>query len=342
MDLQDVKTLTLQVNNTVPPGRFLSSFFQEDLLKTIHAELDVVTGTKKLVPFIREGGKATRSYRKGFEKRPFKCYEIKIERPTNAFDAFKALPGEPSVVVDPMDPNKRVAQLVGADTAEISNDINRTIEYLCAKAMFEGKYDILDEENKKIDSIDFGFKASHKVTLAGDNKWGGASANVAGNLEAMADLVGDSGRTAKHFVFGSKAWAEARKDEKFMKDFDRKFVTGNQMNLTFEKDDRGAILKGVFNGAFVWVYNEKCIPVGATQAVEMVPSNKVLAIGEGASLKLKYGCVGNVKDGFFVGTRFAKTWYDDKAEEQLLLMKSRPLPVIQEADALAVYTVCDA
>lgn len=342
MDLMEVKTLTKQVNDNVPPGRFLSSFFVKDFLRTIHAELDVVTGTKKIVPYVREGGKATRSYRQGYEKRPFKCYEIKIERPTTAFDAFKALPGEPAVLIDPMDPNQRVASLVGSDTAEISNDINRTIEYICAKALFDGKYDIFDEEGLKIDDIDFGFKDSHKVVLSGTKKWGANAADVITDLDAMDALVSESGRTVKDKIFGAKAWAEARKDEAFMKDFDRIHVEGNTMSLTNDKDDRGAIFKGVHNGSRIWVYNEKCIPVGSTTAVPMVPTNKVLAIGEGASLRIKYGCVGNVKDGFFVGERFAKTRYDENTEEQLLQLKSRPLPVVQEADAIAVYTVCDA
>lgn len=333
-DFMNVATLTKQVNNNQPAKRFLSSFFQPVALKTITAELDTVEGSRVIAPFKREGARSTVTHRGGYVKKPFHCYEISLERPTTAFDVFKAQPGEPSVVVDPMDPNERQAYILGQDSLDLSNRINRTIETICSKALFEGGYKILDEEGKEIDKIDFGCKASHKITKAGNYLWGGNQADVNGDLQDLETIVNeDSGLSVADEIFGSAAWKAARADEKFMKDFDRIHEDGNSLNSAATRNGLGARLVGYHNGCRIWVYDEVYM-VGSNK-VNFVPKDKVLAIGEGVAAKLYYGCVGTPKDGWFVGERFAKTYYDEKAEEQELVMKSRPLAVLQQADGIA-------
>lgn len=333
-DFHDVKTLTKQVNNNVPARRFLSSFFAPEYLKTIHAELDTVENSRTLAPFKREGAKATADNRGGYTKRPFHCYEIALQRPTTAFDVFKAQPGEPSVVNDPMDPNDRQALILGADQVELSNKINRTIEKISSDALFKGGYDILDEDGVKIDSINFGFKGTHKITKSGDDRWNKSGSKIITDLELLDTTVGeDSGKTVLDKVFGSDAWATVQGNETFMKGFDRINQQGNSVNGGAARNGLGARLVGYYNGSRIWVYDEVYFVDG--QKYSFVPKDKVLAIGEGASLVLYYGCVGNVKDGWFMGERFAKTRYDEDEETQLLIMKSRPLPVIREADAVA-------
>lgn len=333
-DFMNVATLTKQVNNNLPAKRFLSSFFQPVLLKTLNAELDTVEGSRVIAPFKREGAKRTVTKRGGYTKRPFHCYEISLERSTDAMDVFKAQPGEPSTVVDPMDPNDRQAYILGQDSLDLNNRINRTIETICSKALFDGKYDILDEDNKKIDGIDFGFKSSHKITKAGENLWTGNQADVIGDLAALDTIVNeDSGLTVADKIFGSTAWNAARNNEKFMKDFDRLHVTGNSLDLAAGRNNLGARLVGFHNGCRIWVYDE--IYKFGNDKVNFVPKDKVLAIGEGVAAKLYFGCVGNVKDGWFMGERFAKTFYDEDDEEQKLIVKSRPLAVLQQADGIA-------
>lgn len=333
-DFMNVATLTKQVNNNLPAKRFLSSFFQPVLLKTLNAELDTVEGSRVIAPFKREGAKRTVTKRGGYTKRPFHCYEISLERSTDAMDVFKAQPGEPSTVVDPMDPNDRQAYILGQDSLDLNNRINRTIETICSKALFDGKYDILDEDNKKIDGIDFGCKSSHKITKAGENLWTGNQADVIGDLAALDTIVNeDSGLTVADKIFGSTAWNAARNNEKFMKDFDRLHVTGNSLDLAAGRNNLGARLVGFHNGCRIWVYDE-IYKVG-NDKVNFVPKDKVLAIGEGVAAKLYFGCVGNVKDGWFMGERFAKTFYDEDDEEQKLIVKSRPLAVLQQADGIA-------
>lgn len=333
-DFMNVATLTKQVNNNLPAKRFLSSFFQPVLLKTLNAELDTVEGSRVIAPFKREGAKRTVTKRGGYTKRPFHCYEISLERSTDAMDVFKAQPGEPSTVVDPMDPNDRQAYILGQDSLDLNNRINRTIETICSKALFDGKYDILDEDNKKIDGIDFGCKSSHKITKAGENLWTGNQADVIGDLSTLDTIVNeDSGLTVADKIFGSAAWNAARNNEKFMKDFDRLHVTGNSLDLAAGRNNLGARLVGFHNGCRIWVYDE-IYKVG-NDKVNFVPKDKVLAIGEGVAAKLYFGCVGNVKDGWFMGERFAKTFYDEDDEEQKLIVKSRPLAVLQQADGIA-------
>jgi hypothetical protein len=333
-DFSNVATLTKQVNNNLPAKRFLSSFFQPVLLKTLNAELDTVEGSRVIAPFKREGAKRTVTKRGGYTKRPFHCYEIGLERPTTAFDIFKAQPGEPSTVVDPMDPNDRQAYILGQDSNDLNNRINRTIEMICSKALFEAGYDILDEDGKVIDSISFDVKTSHKITKAGDYLWTGSGADVIGDLSDLDTVVNeDSGLAVADKIFGSAAWKAARANDKFMKDFDRIHVTGNSMDLGGGVNSNGAKLVGYHNGSRIWIYNDS-YTVNKNKAF-FVQKDKVLAIGEGLAAKLYFGCVGNVKDGWFRAERFAKTIYDEDEEVQKLIMKSRPLAVLQQPNGIA-------
>lgn len=333
-DYMNVATLTKQVNKTLPPKRFLSSFFQTVTLKTIEAKLDTVEGSSLIAPFKREGAKRTTTKRAGYTRRPFNCYEIALERPTDAFDVFQAQPGEPGLVIDPMDPNDRQSYILGNDTADLNNRINRTIEMICSKALFEGGYEILDEEGKKIDSISFDVKNSHKITKTGTALWTGEAADVVGDLMDLDTVVSeDSELAVADKVFGSAAWKAASTNEKFMKEFDRVHVSGNSLDLGGGVNQNGAKLVGYHKGCRIWTY-DGTYTVNKNK-VNLVPKDKVLAIGEGVAAKLYFGCVGNVKDGWFRAERFAKTYYDEDEEVQKLIMKSRPLAVLQQPDGIA-------
>ena len=109
--------------------------------------------------------------------------------------------------------------------------------------------------------------------------------------------------------------------------------TGNNLDLAAGRNNLGARLVGYHCGCRIWVYDE-IYKVGDDK-VNFVPKDKVLAIGSGVSAKLYFGCVGNAKDGWFMGERFAKTIYNEDDEEQKLIIKSRPLAVLQQADGIA-------
>lgn len=333
-DYMNVATLTKQVNNNLPAKRFLSSFFQVETLKTFDAELDTVEGTNIVAPYKREGAKRTITKRTSYKKRKFHCYEIALERPTDAFDVFSAQPGEPGVVVDPMDPNDRQSLILGNDTADLSNRINRTIEMICSKAFFEGGYKILDEEGKEIDGITFDIKPSHKINKTGDDLWTGPAADVIGDLSELDTVVSeDSNLSVVDKIFGASAWKAARSNKDFMKEFDRIYVAGNSMDLGGGVNKDGAKLVGYHNGSRIWTYDASYgVKSGKTP---LVPKDKVLAIGNNLAAKLYFGCVGNPKDGWFRAERFAKTVYDEDEEIQKLIMKSRPLAVLQQPDGIA-------
>lgn len=334
-DFKNPTTLTLQVNKKIPAKRFLSSFFAPEYLLTHDAEIDVVEGSRTVAPFKREGGKSTVSNRAGYGKAKVHCYEIDLKRHTNAFDVFQVQPGE-IPVNSGMSANQRANYILGQDTFDLSNQIQRAIERMCSQAMFEGKYDILDEEGKKIDNIDFGLKETHGKTAS--TLWGSAGADVIGDLEYLDNIVGeDSGATVTDKVFGSIAWSKARGDKNFMKDFDRIHVGGNSLDFSAGRNGLGARLVGFHNGSRIWVYDE--VYYVGNDKFNFVPKTKVLAISDSIAAKIKYGAVGNIKDGFFSAERFSRTYWDDDNEEQILQMKSRPLAVIQEIDALAWMTV---
>ena len=337
IDITNSAELTAQVNNNLPPKRFLSSFLRPLTHNTKDVMIDFVNGSQTLAPFIRDGQAAVVSGRDGFSTRSVHCYDIALKRITSALDCLKRLPGEAPVVGNAMSPNERAATLLAADMADLMNKVNRTTEKVVSDAFFTGAISITDVNGNAIDSIDFGAKATHLNTTS--KGWSTSSyKGIVNDLDDAAILIAqDSGLTATDVVMGSDAAKAAMSNDHFLKQLDVKSLNIGNVELVTKLQGNGARLLGMVDGMRVWRYDE-IFKDASGNVNSMVPASKVLVLSADMAATLHYGVTGDVENGFFEGVASSSTWYEKDPSAQWLRVRSAPLPVLEQIDGCAVIT----
>ena len=334
IDVTDAKELTLAINNSLEPNRFLASFFKTLTHNTKDVMIDFVEGSQKLAPFIRDGQESTTTNRDGFSTRSVHCYDISLKRRTTAFDALKRAPGEIPVAVSAMSPNERAAMLAARDMAELQARIRRSVEKLISDEMFTGVATIKDADGKTIDSIDLGLGASHKLTKT----WGSDYKAIASDIEDAATVIAkDSGLTASDVILGSTAAKKVFENAQFMKQLDTRNLA--QVAATVDlRVNRGARLVGMVGGLRLWRYDEIYLDA-AGEKQSIIPANGVVVLADQLQATLHYGVAGDIENGFFEGEFAASTWFEKDPPVQWLRVRSAPLPVIEQIAGIATITV---
>lgn len=337
IDITTAAELTKQVNNHLPPKRFLSTFFRQLTHNTKDVMIDFVEGSQTLAPFIRDGQAATISNRGGFSTRSVHCYDIALKRITTAFDCLKRLPGEAPVVAGAISPNERASQLAAMDMEDLMNKVNRTTEKCVSDALFTGVVNITDVNGNTIDTLNLGAKATHLDTTS--KGWSASNyKGIVEDIDKAAILIAkDSGLTATDVVLGSDAANYAMKNDHFLKMLDTKNLNAGNVELTTKLQGNGARLLGIVDGMRVWRYDE-IFKDGSGNVNQMVPADKVLVIAADLAATLHYGVTGDIENGFFEGEASASTWYEKDPSAQWLRVRSAPLPVIEQIDGVAVFT----
>jgi len=337
IDITHSAELTRQINNHLPPKRFLSSFLRPLTHNTKDVMIDFVNGSQTLAPFVRDGEASTVSNRSGFATRSVHCYDIPIKRITTALDCLKRMPGEAPVVANAISPEARASKLIAADMEDLMNKVNKTTEKLVSDAMFNGVVNITDVNGATIDTINLGAKATHNN--ANSKGWNGATyKGIVKDIDDAAVLIAqDSGLTATDVIMGSTAAGYAMQNEFFLKQLDTKNLNIGNAEMTVRLQGNGARLVGVINGLRVWRYDE-IYKDSSNQVQTMVPANKVLVLSADMAATLHYGVTGDLENGFFEGVSSASTWYEKDPSAQWLRVRSAPLPVIEQIDGLAVFT----
>lgn len=329
-DLLDPKELTAALIENLPSGRFLSTrFFGEEVHGTQTVAVDILKGTRTIAPFVARGGAAAASARGEYETKFFETYNISLKRATDAVAMFKRNEGEQVIYVGgPSTPAERAAYLLGRDQRELAEQVQRTIEKYAADALVNGKIQLKDASGANVGSeIDFGLKDSHKIT---------ATDFVNAVEDACGIINQDSGIVGTDLVMGKAFGRAFRTDSKVQKLLDtRNYVGGNMAEDL--KVSNGARFLGYFGNIRVWAYDEVYNAAGVI--TPFIPDNKALVLSDQMRATIHYGLINDVQGGKFASKMFSKTFEVDDPSEQILVVKSAPLPVVEQADGYAVITI---
>ena len=332
MDITSPVELTRELNEHVPPSRFFTSqFFGEQVHGTLGVMVDIVKGTTKIAPYGHRGAEATTAYRDGYETKTFNTYPINLKRPTSSIDMLKRAPGEAVTYIGVRDAEAAAVAMMAHDQAELANMVQRSIEKYAIDALVNGTLTTAGE------TIDFGVKASHKVTKTGTAKWDGNAAKILDDLEDWQALISqDSGLTGSDLVLGKSARKAFMADANVKKDLDVRNLTGMNVEVNLMVN-RGARYLGNIGGLRVWAYDEVYDNAGTPTA--MVPDAKAILISKDIRATVHYGAIDDVQGGRFAAKLFSKTWATEDPSVQWVAVKSAPLPVIEQADGYVVATV---
>lgn len=341
-DILDPKELTAALIEDLPSARFLSSrFFGEKVHGTQTIAVDILKGSRKIAPFVSRGAAATTSSRTDYETKFFETFNISVKRPTDAVQMFKRNEGEQVIYVGgASSPAERAAHLLARDQRELAETVQRTIEKYAADALVNGKVQLKNASGANVGSeIDFGLKDAHKLNCAAATATASGSTTYS-RLDVIEEGCGlinqDSGLNGTDLVMGKQFARNFRADTKVQKEIDIRNLAGASM-IEDLKVSNGARFLGYMGNIRLWAYDEVYM-TDAGVITPIIPTNKALLLSADMRATIHYGLINDVKGGQFATKMFSKTWEIDDPSENILCVKSAPLPVIEQADGYCVLT----
>ncbi len=336
-DLYHWRTLTTAINQIAPPPSFLvDKVFTGGAPRPSQViDLELVQGVDKLVPFVTdvEGGTIIENTTR--EMNSIKAPRL---RPKKKLDAPELLTeravGSELYVAGGGDISRARQDRVRQELADLRNRILLTTEWMAAQALTGAL--TVNQDNIAF-QIDYRFPSTHKVTLAGDSRWGGASADIPGNLQDWADSIASAtkGKAANLLLLGSSAARKFEADAKVKDDLDRRNYNAGRL-----APEVGNNYLGVYKGLEVWRYPFEYTS-GAGAKTKLIGPGAAVLLTTQAEFAMEYGLILDLKAGAqVVGKYFAKSWTTEDPSTQWLLAESRPLPVVREIGSVVYAQVC--
>lgn len=331
----------MEAYDQTPPVRsFLQrTFFPgEQTHVTERVEFDVRKGKRIMAPFVspRKGGKVIT--RQGWKTNQFSTPKIAPERPLTIDDISKRAIGEN--IYSQRTPDEREDELLAKDLTDLEESIDRRKEWMCRQVLFDGKLDVVDEEEGLDLQVDFGF--TNIVVLAADEQWALATVNPLPLFRSLRKkIIKDTGRAPDIAIFSSDV----------IEDFIMNTFVIKAMNVLNMKnvviEPRVVDLALTFYGRIaeldidIYTYDEWFLnDEGEDEPI--IPSGTVLvghSTGEG---QMEYGLVTQMEDKKFrsyEGKLVPKVWADENSEVKKVRLTSRPLPRPFDVDSWAVIYV---
>lgn len=328
------------IDQTPPVRTFLQrTFFPAERTHiTEKVEFDVRKGKRIMAPFVspRKGGKVIT--RQGFRTNLFTTPKIAPERALTIDDVTKRALGEN--IYSQRTPEEREDELLAKDMSDMEDSIARRIEWMCRQILFEGKIDVVDEDEGVDVQIDFGF--DNIVVLSTDDQWTLATVNPLVIFRQLRKrIIKDVGRAPDIALFSSDVI-----DDFITNPFIEKAMNVlNLKNVVIEPRVIDPAL--TFYGRIaeldldIYTYDEWFLnDAGEDEA--MIPKGTVLLGHSDGEGQIEYGLVTQMEDKkwhSYEGKLVPKRWANENDEVEMLRLTSRPLPRPFDVDSWAVIYV---
>lgn len=315
------------IDQTPPVRMFLQrTFFPGDRTHvTEKVEFDVRKRKRIMAPFVspRKGGKVIK--RQGFRTNLFTTPKIAPERALTIDDITKRAIGEN--IYSQRTPEEREDELLAEDMSELEDSIARRREWMCRQILFEGKIDVVDEEEGVDVQIDFGF--DNIVVLTTNDQWTLATVNPLVLFRQLRKrIIKDVGRAPDIALFSSDVI-----DDFITNPFIEKAMNVlNLKNVVIEPRVIDPAL--TFYGRIaeldldIYTYDEWFLnDEGEDEA--MIPKGTVLLGHSDGEGQIEYGLVTQMEDKkwhSYEGKLVPKRWANENDEVEMLRLTSRPLP----------------
>ena len=305
----------MEAIDQTPPVRtfFQRTFFPtENTHVTEKVEFDVRKGKRIMAPFVspRIGGKVIT--RQGFKTNQFTTPKLAPERALTVDDISQRMIGEN--IYSQRTPEEREDELLAKDMTDLEESIARRKEWMCRQVLYEGKLDVVDEEEGIDVQVDFGF--TNIVVLGADEQWSLATVDPLKILRARRKkTIKDTGTAPdmKNVVIEPRIVDPALTFYGRIAELDLDIYTYDEWFLNDEGEDEA-----------------------------MVPPGTVLLAHSGGEGAIEYGLVTQMEDKKFhsyEGKLVPKVWADEKDEVKKIRLTSRPLPRPYDVDSWTIIYV---
>lgn len=326
-------------NLTIPKSALLDAFFptiQTEESEEIH--FDVISGAKKLAPFVAPvvAGKIVQEM--GFTTKTFKPAYIK-----------------PKTVLDPTRPLRRAAgeqigggKLSAADreslilVQEMENHvqmIRNRLEWMAATILKTGAVTV-SGDGYQTTAVSFGRNADHTVTLTSNDLWSSthADSKPLEDLQNWAALIAkNSGGVGQDVIMEPSAWNAFRAHSTVVGKLDYRNITDTQIAIGASKE-RGLVYRGTIDGFRVWVYQDWYEADNGTVTPFLAAGSVLMVAGALAGVQA-FGAILDPQAGYMAMPYYPKTWYEQDPGRNILMTQSAPLLVPLRPDASVGATV---
>lgn len=326
------QSLTATLNETKSPNSFLKDllFGAHQTFPTETVEIGLLSGDREIAPFVQRDGEAIAVAGLGESYQTVGFPNISIKRPMTASELlFNRRPGS---VIFPQGGQQlsAIEQHVARDMQRMSDLISNAEEYLCSLALQgEISYQAADESNFK---VTYPKPAGH--TVSASNSWGtAATATPSVDFMTAKRLINEEHDLPTTHCLMSQASATDFVKIQEVKDLlDNRRIDAGNLELQRQFEASGAIFLGRFMGVDCWEYSRSVTVAGSSTPLLRVDHVEFVSAVPAAENWIYYGAIADMEalEGrLFQGERFSKSWLEKDPSQQIVLAKSRPLPIMR-------------
>lgn len=184
-------------------------------------------------------------------------------------------------------------------------------------------------------TVDYNMPSDNKVTLTGDNVWGGDDSDIKGNIETWGLRLLELGYPAVDLLLDFQAGQKLSVDTSILALLDNRRVVVGEIEtkmIAGQKASKLGTLNLVGVNVDVWIYSGG-YETAANTFTSYFDSNRAIMVGAGVEIQQHYGKIENFKANF-KGRRFPQMVPDRYGKQIELLMESAPLAVLRNPAAI--------
>lgn len=349
IDIFTSRTMLRALKTGFKPRTFLSQTFfaHEDEHETESIDITIEKGKRTMAVFVSPIAEGRVVSDLGRLVKTYKTPYLKPKRKTSAEDLLKR--SSNVHIYQPESLQTKSAKKLGEDLSLLGDTIERRIEWMCAKALIEGKVVVIgytdegDDASLVYDEIDFKRSASHDIVLTGTDLWSDDASKPLKHLNSFKRMVAkETGLTARVVVMGDAVADRFLDHPDLEKKLDNRRIKLGEINPEALPD--GVTYLGYLNypGVDVYAYDEWYVdPLDDTEK-PMVPSDSLILGATNARAVRHFGPIMDmdaIDSNMTMGKWFPKSWREKDPSCRWVMLQSSPLPIPHQIDAFVHATV---
>lgn len=325
-----------------------STFFRDNCFGSVvtfedeYIDFEKVVKGRKLAPLVVPTSQGRPVYSEASSMQRFKPAYVKPKDAVSPGRVIKRRPGESLLSPNALTPQQRYDATIGDILREHRETIDRREEWLCARAVIDGKL-TLEGPDYPTRVVDYRRDAAHTVTLTGTAAWN--SGSYAGSR--LKDLQGWINRVRRakfggpvtRIVVGAAVLEYLLEDADVQKQLDvNTRGTNANLNTGLLSGEHIEVIGNIGPNVQLIVntdYYER--PDGATET--FVGEGDVVLLSPNVNGVRAYGAILDEDAGFRAQAVFSKMWRQPDPSATFVMSQSAPLPVIPNPNATLKATV---
>ena len=338
INLLDTASLIATVEEIVPRETFFRDRFfptgEGDIFTTEKVMTEYMKGNRKMAAFVSDRVGDIPVDRMGYSIHEYKPPRVSPSRTLSVDEISKRGFGEAFYIN--LTPQQRAARMNLKDLSDLDEMISRSEEWMAAQVLINNACTMqtyIDGKTKgDVQYVRFYDSVSdHTYTVDPTKKWGGANANIRGDVKAMCDMLTSRGLPAEDLILGASAY-EALLADQTIRDLIRKDSGVNAGGVNEQVKYPGVVLAGRLNfygyELNLWVVNETYVDEN-DQTQLYFPADSACVTFPGCG-HFQYGAVTQIDFGASVhtthaGRRVPKLSVDQENDIRKIRLTSRPL-----------------